>query len=89
MKKSFVPSSNSRRRASTKLSENQKEKYKLAWIDVKEGRLNVYQAAKKYEVSQPTLHNWCKRDDIIESTPKSGRPCYLGSLEDQIENWIL
>lgn len=90
MKKSSGFNSNSnRRRASTKLSDSQKEKYKLAWIEVKEGRLNVYQAAKKYELSQPTLYNWCKRDDIIESTPKSGRPCYLGSLEHKIENWIL
>lgn len=50
--------------------------------------MNVYQAAKKYELSQPTLWKWCQRD-IIDSVPSVGRPCYLGHLEKKHRDWIL
>lgn len=79
-----------RQRPSTKLSNEKKERYKKAWIDVKEGRFNVYQAAKHYDLKQPTLWHWCQRTNVDGATPSVGRPCFLGSkLENNLKKWIL
>lgn len=57
---------------------------------MKNGRFNVYQAAKHYGLSQPTLWHWCQRNDVNEIVPSVGRPCYLGnSLEEKLKKWIL
>lgn len=81
--------SKSRIRKSTKLTNDKKELYKLAWNDVKEGRSNIYQAAKRYDINQSTLWYWCQRDDVDHSAPSVGRPCYLGKhLEEKMKNWM-
>lgn len=75
---------------STKLSEDRKQKYKSAWIDVKEGKMTIYKAAKEHNLSATTLWKWCQRDDIEECIPSVGRPCFLGpNLEMQLEKWII
>lgn len=77
-------------RPSTKLSIEKKQLLKLAWTNVKEGSLNVYQAAKQYNVSCSTLRQWCAKDDVDHSLPSVGRPCYLGSdLEEKLKKWVL
>lgn len=75
---------------STKLSEQKKQNLKSAWIEVTEGRMTAYKAAKIYNVSLSTLTKWCKRDDIVEVIPSVGRPCFLGTnLEMKLKEWIL
>lgn len=74
---------------STKLSEEKKECLKSAWIDVKEGRMTMYRAAKEHNVSLSTLWKWCQRTDVDEAVPSVGRPCFLGAhLEHKLKNWI-
>lgn len=78
-----------RQRPSTKLSDEKKNVYKAAWVVVKEGRLNVYKAAKKYNLSHSTLWQWCQKNDIDDSIPTVGRPCFLGNqLEEKLKKWI-
>lgn len=77
-------------RHSTKLSEQQKQNLKNAWIAVKEGSMSMYKAAKEYNVPKSTLWHWSQRPDIDEIVPTVGRPCFLGlSLENKLKNWIL
>lgn len=77
-------------RPSTKLSKEKKELLKLAWSDVKEGRLNLYQAAKRHKIAYSTLRQWCQKDDVDHSLPSVGRPCYLGDiLERKLMKWVL
>lgn len=77
-------------RHSTKLTQQKKENLLKAWTEVKEGRMTIYGAAKKYSIPNSTLHNWCQRSNVDELNPTVGRPCFLGSkLENDLKQWAL
>lgn len=64
-------------RPSTKLSEQKKKDIEQARNDVKAGKMTMYGAAKKYNITFPTLWKWCKRMDVDVGVRSSARPTML------------
>lgn len=74
----------------TKMTEEKKNVYVRAWVDVKNGTKTIYGAAKSYNLTFSTLWSWCQRENITEVQPTPGRPSFLNKdLEKKIESFVL
>lgn len=62
-------------RHSTLLTADKRDALQRAWHAVKSGEINMYKAAKQFNVNKTTLFKWCKKDNLTGQF-KVGRPTF-------------